>query len=216
MGIFNVDGGLMKTLTKVTDCICLSLLFLVSCLPIFTIGTAATALYYTVHKVIRHDRGYILKNYMSSFKENFKQTTPIWLLMIFIFFILSLDIYIMDYYAKTGSKLGILTVFFLAAAILMLAWSMYLFPYIARFENTRKQCMKNAAIIAIANLPRTLLLSALIVAAAFIVYIIPVSVLIVPGLFTWIQTGILEKVFRKYMSEEDREKEDELNREYKN
>ena len=56
MKLFNPDSGIMRSLSKFTDCICLSLLFFVSCIPIVTIGTASTALYYTVHKVLRHDR----------------------------------------------------------------------------------------------------------------------------------------------------------------
>ena len=54
LGIFNVDGGIMKALGKVTDIICLSLLFFVCSIPVFTMGTAGTALYYTVNKVIRN------------------------------------------------------------------------------------------------------------------------------------------------------------------
>lgn len=45
MKLFNPDSGIMRSLSKFTDCICLSLLFFVSCIPIVTIGTASTALY---------------------------------------------------------------------------------------------------------------------------------------------------------------------------
>ncbi len=216
MGIFNVDGGIMKTLGKVTDVICLSLLFIISSVPIFTIGTAATALYYTVNKVIRNDRGYIFKEYMLSFKNNFKQTTPIWLLIMVISVVLGFDFYFMRQMGENGSKLGVLTIVFLVMGIFLLAWVLYLFAYMARFENTRKQSMKNALLIALVNLPWTVLLLVLVLASALVVYILPISLFFVPCAFTLTESFILEKIFWKYMSEEDREAELERNREYKN
>ncbi len=36
MKLFNPDSGIMRSLSKFTDCICLSLLFFVSCIPIIT------------------------------------------------------------------------------------------------------------------------------------------------------------------------------------
>lgn len=216
MGIFNVDGGIMKTLGKVTDVICLSLLFIVCSIPIFTIGTAATALYYTANKVIRNDRGYIFKEYMSAFKSNFKQTTPIWLLIMVISVVLGFDFYVMRQMGENGSKLGVLTIVFLLMGVCLLAWALYLFAYMARFENTRKQSMKNAMLIALVNLPWTVLLLVLVLASVLVVYILPISLFFVPSAFTLTESFILEKIFWKYMSEEDREAELERNREYKN
>lgn len=216
MGIFNVDGGIMKTLGKVTDVICLSLLFIVCSIPIFTIGTAATALYYTANKVIRNDRGYIFKEYMSAFKSNFEQTTPIWLLIMVISVVLGFDFYVMRQMGENGSKLGALTIVFLLMGVCLLAWALYLFAYMARFENTRKQSMKNAMLIALVNLPWTVLLLVLVLASVLVVYILPISLFFVPSAFTLTESFILEKIFWKYMSEEDREAELERNREYKN
>lgn len=216
MGIFNVDGGIMKALGKVTDIICLSILFFICSIPIFTIGTAGTALYYTVNKVIRNDRGYIFKDYLTAFKDNFKQTTPVWILVLILSVVLGMDIYLMSQWGKNGSKLGALVVVFLIMAVFLMAWAFYLFAYMARFENTRKQSMKNAALIAVANLGWTVLLIILGVAAAFALYVFPISILFVPGLFTLLESFVLEKVFWKYMSEEDRAAEMERNREFKN
>lgn len=216
MRLFNVDSGVMRGLAKITDCICLSMLFVISCIPLFTIGTAATALYYTVHKVIKNDRGYIFREYVSAFKNNFKQTTPVWLLLLGLSMVLGLDIYVMDGYARAGSKLGVLGIFFLVVGAFVLAFALYLFAYMARFENTRKQSMKNAFLMEIIHLPWTLLLIILAAGAYFIMYLIPIAVLVVPGFFVWLESFILDKIFWKYMTEEDREAELERNREYKN
>lgn len=216
MGIFNVNGGIMRTLSKVIDIICLSILFVICCIPVFTIGTAYTALYYTVQKVIKNDRGYIFKEYVSAFKNNFKQTTPVWLLVMLLTALLGVDIYIMNIWAQNGSKLGMLSVIFLVLGTFLLAWEMYLFAYMARFENTRKQSMKNAVLLTILHLPWTLVQIVMAIAAWLLVYIIPVSLFFVPGVFALLESLILEKIFWKYMSEEDRDAEKERNQEFKN
>ncbi len=216
MGIFNLDGGMMKGLGKVTDIVCLSLMFIICSIPVFTMGTAATALYYTVNKVIKYDRGYIFKEYVAAFKNNFKQTTPVWLLVLLLFSLLGIDIYIIQAWAENGSKLGILLVVFLIMGALFTGWILYLFAYMARFENTRKQSMKNAFIMMLVHLPWTVVLVVMIFAMALLVYMIPAAAFFVPGVFTLLENSILERIFWKYMSEEDKEAERERNQEFKN
>lgn len=202
----------MRSISKFTDCITLSLLFLVSCLPVFTAGTAMTAMYHTAYKVLRHDRGYVFRDYTESFKENFKQTTPVWLLAFALAVLLGVDGYIMNYYAKAGNIPAALGIIFLAGMIAWLVWVSYLFPYMARFENTRKQSMKNAVLFPLIHFPMTVLLLALMAGTGFLLYMFPFLVIVLPAVCSWLQSFILEWVFRKYMTEEERELEDARNR----
>ena len=204
MKLFNPDSGIMRSLSKFTDCICLSLLFFVSCIPIVTIGTASTALYYTVHKVLRHDRGYMFRDYVTSFKENFKQTVPVWIAALAVGIVMWLDLQIANFYAASAAYSA---VSFLGLVI-WFAWVSYLFPYMARFENTRRRSMKNAILMVIAHLPMTALMLVVAAAIGFVVYLLPYMIFIIPSVYAWLQSYILERIFRKYMSEEDREAED--------
>ena len=213
---FNMDNGFFRALTKGVDCVWLSLLFLVTSIPVFTIGASMTALYYAVQKSLKNDRGYVGGEYFHAFKTNFKQSTLVWLLVLVVGIILSVDVQFFRALDEVGQALGKAYLFFGALLVLLVVWVAYLFPYIARFENSTKAIMKNAAYMAILNLPRTLLLIVCMAVAALLVYIIPVTIFIVPALFTLVQNLIMEKIFRKYMSEEDRAAEDELNREFKN
>ncbi len=211
MNIFNLEGGLMKSLSKFTDCIYLSVLFLVSCIPVFTIGTAATALYYTAYKVLRLDRGYIFREYITAFKDNFKQTTPVWLLTVLFGTIMGIDWYVMFAYVQDEDVLGALIVVFLVGMLVLTAWAFYLFPFMARFENTRRQSMKNAILLVVAHLPMTIVMLALAAMIAVLIYMIPLFLGLLPAVFSWVQSYILERIFRKYMTEEDRAREEEKN-----
>ena len=51
--LFDLDSPLIEALTKIGDCICLSALWLVFSLPVFTIGASSTALYSAVHHCLR-------------------------------------------------------------------------------------------------------------------------------------------------------------------
>lgn len=208
MKLFNYDSGIMRSLSKFTDCICLSLLFFVSCIPIVTIGAALTALYYTAHKVLRHDRGYLFRDYVSSFRDNFKQVTPVWVAAAVIGGVLGVDLYVVNYNIKAGGLFQALSMLFLVGSAVWFAWVSYLFPYMARFENTRKQSMKNAALMVIAHLPMTALMLVIAAVTGVALYIAPLVIFIIPSVYTWIQSYVLERIFRKYMSEEDRKAED--------
>ena len=68
--------------------------------------------------------------------------------------------------------------------------------------------MKNAILMVIAHLPTTVLMLVIGFVSMVAFSVAPFIIFILPAAFTWIQSSILEKVFRRYMSEEDREAED--------
>ena len=147
---------------------------------------------------------------------NFKQGTVIWLIVLAVGLLLFGDVEIMKAMLEAGNKIGNSYVFFGVMLFFEMVWCIYLFPYMSRFENKNKAVMKNAAFIAILNLPWTLLIILITVVFALLLYIIPMTMIIVPAVYTWVLNLILERIFRKYMSEEDKAAEDEMNREYKN
>ena len=68
--------------------------------------------------------------------------------------------------------------------------------------------MKNAILMVIAHLPMTALMLVVAAAIGFAVYLLPYMIFIIPSVYAWLQSYILERIFRRYMSEEDREAED--------
>lgn len=213
---FNMDNKFFQVINKIVDCVALSVLWMLSCIPIFTIGAATSALYYAMNKAIRHGRGYVWSEYWHAFRINFKQGTLAWLLILLLTVVLGVDSYIMYQYAKQGDKLGGLYLLFIVLLALIHMWGIYIFAYIARFENGMKAVLKNAALISIANFPWTLLLFVVFAAALTLVYVLPMLLVIVPAAYMFGENMILERVFHKYMSEEDIAEEEERNRDFYN
>ncbi len=215
MGRFlSPDRGIIRFLMKATDCVLLCMLFIISSVPIFTIGASLTATYYVIHKVIRHDRGYLWKQYWGSWGRNFKQATVMWLLMLLIGGILGADIWVVKNLVEEGTFLRSMFPVLVVLLVVVIGWCIYIFPYLSRFDNSTKAILKNSFFISILNLPKTLLLLVNLAVFGVLLYIVPLTAFIVPAVYMLVKSLVLDPVFRKYMTEEDRAIEDEWNREY--
>lgn len=203
----NGENTLFSILGKLTDSLILDFIFLISCLPVITIGASCTAFYYTMHKVLRRDRGYLWSEYKRSWKENFKQATVCWLIFLGIAAVLCTDIYVMYQMFRAGSSFGSAYVLFVILLAVLILWAVYTFAAIARFENTTRELLKVSAWIMIAHLPKTLAVLGILAVSAFVIWAVPLLALIVPMLAVWFIELILESIFIGYMSEEDQKEE---------
>ena len=82
---FNADNGVMRALSKIFDIGWLSLIYVVFCIPLITIGAATTSLYYVSAKVLRRGRSYVWTEFWRSFKQNFAPATLIWVVFAVVF-----------------------------------------------------------------------------------------------------------------------------------
>ena len=174
---FDLESPVMRFLNRVADLMILNLVMIVCCLPIITIGASVTAMHYVVLKMIRGEDGYLLRGFFKSFKENFKQATLIWLMMLVVIVIYVGDALIFSFSGLTFPKPMVIAVIAVGIIIYMIA--MYIFPLLARFENSIRNTIKNAALIAIGNLPKTILMAVLYVLPLVISYFSSYAILFV-------------------------------------
>lgn len=163
MSFFNLDSPIMQFLSRLADLIILNILFIICCIPIVTIGAATTALYTVTLKAVKNEESYITSSFFKAFKSNFKIGTLTWLIVLTVGIVLWADFRILT--IMTSPIREILQVFLLVMLFLFLIIELYLFPYIARFENTVFGSLKNAFLLAVAHLPYTMLLAAITVLA---------------------------------------------------
>ena len=156
--IFDMDSPVMRVLNRVGDLLILNVLMIVCCIPVITAGAAFTAMHYVLLKIVRGEEGYLIRGFFKSFRSNFRQATLIWLLMLLVVAVYVGDIWIFNYSGLVFPKPLIIAVAAVAFVLLMIA--VYVFPLQARFENSVKNTLKNAMLLAFANLPRTILMMA--------------------------------------------------------
>lgn len=206
---FNMDSPVMRFLSRLADLMILNFTFILTCLPVVTIGAAWTSLSYVTLKMARDEESYILKSYLKAFRQNFRQATAIWGIALAAIFIFYLDFHIIQNMGQPAAQL--LFVLLSAVALLFVVTLMYVFPVLAKFDNTIINTIKNAFFISIGNLPRTMLMVAVIIFSVVLTFFSQQT--LAAGLLIWIMAGfalisfinsrILVKVFDRYIPEED-------------
>ncbi len=206
---FNMDSPIMRFLGRLADVIILNIVFLITCLPVVTIGAAWTSLSYVTLKMSRDEESYILKSYFKAFRQNFRQATAIWGLAIVAMFIFYMDFHIIRNMSQSMAQ--VLFILLSVVAIFFALTLLYVFPVLAKFDNSILNTIKNAFLIAIGNLPRTLLMVAVIIGSVVLTFLSQQTIAV--GILVWIMVGFaliafinahfLVKVFDRYIPQEE-------------
>ena len=205
--IFDMNNPFMRALGIAFDLIALNVLTLVCCIPIVTGGAAITAMNDIVIHTVRGEETYLIKPFFRSFKANFKKGTILWLMIL-----VAAALLYFDYYAAVA-YIPILRYGIAAIAVIVLAVVLYAFALLARYENTLKGTLKNAAILMVTNFPRTLgmvviSLGLWILAIHFYNIGAPLLLLFGLSLPCYICALFLNPVFKKLEPEQDDEPEE--------
>lgn len=156
--LFAPDSKFMHYLSRLYDLCLLNLLFLLTCIPIFTIGAANAALYTVCFRMDTDREEGIFRSYFRAFRENFRQGTLLWLILALFG---SACLVNMVLFSGLGGALQLLwAVFAVLLAVAVLIFS-YAFPLLSLFSNSTKETLKNALLLGLGYLPRTLIVSAL-------------------------------------------------------
>ena len=126
---FSLDSPLIQFLNKVCDVLFLSIVFTLCCIPIITIGPAVTALYYATVKVIRRERGYLMREFFRSFKLNFKSGAFLTFIFLIAYGILYVDIKYAQDLVNTNGTMGFImsNLIYIIVAIVLLCFIAYAF-----------------------------------------------------------------------------------------
>ncbi len=199
MKFLSLDSPLMQGLGKMADLMWLNVLTLICCLPVVTVGASLTAMNYMALKIARNEECYITRGFFKSFKENFRQATLIWLIILAVIAVLVGDFLIMgSSAAEFGALLrGVIT----AAAVLVVFTCMYVFPVLAKFENSIFRTLKNAFLMSLMQFPKTILMIIMyavpLVVFFFVLQLMPLSLLFGLSAPAWGSAKLYNKLFKK-------------------
>lgn len=208
------DNVVMRALGKIGDMICLNVMWLICCIPIITIGASTTALYTVMLRMVKNEEGYIFRGFLKAFKSNFKQSTLIWLILLLLGIVWTVDFRVAGF--MPGMAGIVLRTLFLALGFILLSVMIYIFPLTARYENGIKATFKNALILTVAKLPYTFLMVAIVVAAVFaslwsaftLLFSLPLWLIIGGALIAWVNSYILRRVFVVFEGSDSTAEED--------
>ena len=198
--LLNPENGLMITLAQIADCFFLSLFFFLGCFPLVTAGAAACGLYDAVRRCFREHEPRPWKRFWDTFLRDLKASIlPSLLLLAAVWFGVKGMVGLWNG-AVAGavswpvfSGVGFLAV--TAAGVLSV-----LFPMLSRFDNPLPVLLKNAVLLSLGNMPRTIGLGILNTLTAWLCarWIFPL--LFLPAVSALISTYLLEPMFRPYLT----------------
>lgn len=197
--LFSIENPFWQLVNRLLHIILLNLLWFVCSIPIVTMGAATTAVYSVTLKMARNQEGYTTRSFFKAFRENFRQSTVIWLILLVMGTVIAADLMVYmrsSYVALPGMIL--MTAFF-SAAVLFVFEATYVFALLARFDNTVKRTMGNALIMSIRHLPSSIMMTAAgVLLTALGVLVFPPILLGGLALWAWINSFFLVKIFDRY------------------
>lgn len=206
MKIFSSDSAFSRFMNLLCDILYVGILWIVCCIPLITAGASTTAAYYAMSKCVRHKTGYIGKEFLQSFKSNFRQILPLTLAFYAVACVLAVDIYYLwNHESKLNNALFVILVFlcFLIAGLVV-----YICPLLSRFHKKNTELLKTAAYVLFKFLPLTIGIMLVFAAACIAVYLMPWAIFILPGAYLFVLTFPMEYVLRKLMPPVEEESEE--------
>ena len=200
MNFFSVDGPLYRFMSSLWDVLKLNILWLIFSLPIVTVGASTVAVFSVTNKMAEDTEGYVGKQFLKAFKENWKQGIPMGLLFLFCAYVVYLDF---ELHRVTGSMVTL--VFGIIGCVLFVTAFIYSFALLARYENSVINTMKNSIRITIKYFPRTIAL-VLFLALEILLFMfnnitVFLGILIGPTCIMYTISGFAMYAFRRIESE---------------
>lgn len=207
---FGIDNPFFAFMGRVGDILILNILFVITSIPIVTIGMSLSAMYRVTLRMARKESNYVAKEYFRACREEWKKSTVIWLIMLVSGGVLVFDVTVgKDMWNALNAAVG----------ALIFIWGMlftYVFAVQARFENTVKNIFKNALYMAVRHFPFTVIMMVLNAIPALCILFGSMTMALATPIYVAagfavtarINSIFLSRIFRRYAQEEE-EAEDE-------
>ncbi len=194
-GGYEVDGKFSRFMNRLWEILFVGLLWLAASLPLVTAGAATTAAYFAMAKCVRHRTGYIWREFVRSFRLNFRQALPLTVL-----FFVGVAVFFADFWylwENESNQNNAIFMILLLVAFLFAGVSLYVCPLLSRFEKKNLELLRISAVLAFRFLPVTVLLMLLIVFSAVAAYLMPWAVFVLPGVTLYVLSYPMEWILRK-------------------
>lgn len=204
-GLFNLDSAPMRALGFLGDLMLLNGLFVICCIPVVTVGPALTAMNYVVLKMRIGEEGSIPQTFFRSFRQNFRQGLILGLVFMAAGLFFGFDLYLVW---RNEFALAVRVVVTMMAVLYAMTL-LYAFPLLAWFENSIRQTIRNAVVLSVVSLHRTVMMLLLVAACVMgtlyneftLKYGILVWILLGFSGVSYINSALLKKTFAKFEGE---------------
>lgn len=185
---------------RLTDLLCLSLLWLVLSLPVITLGAATTALYDSAARCVRGGESQPYGRFFRTFRAEFKTaalTTVLWGGVAALLYLVYRALW--SSIMAGSAQAAVLTMAYYVFLFLPLGCLCWLFPLLSRFTLSFGGLNRAALQFTISHLPSTVLLVLLSVGMLGLCARFWILILIAPCTLALLWSLPMERVFRKHL-----------------
>ncbi|EUB26406.1 PF04854 family protein [Streptococcus sp. AS20] len=202
--IFNTDNLFMRICEKILDLVTVNLLFLLSCLPLVTIGIAKISLYETLFEIKGARRVKVTAMYMQAFRKNWKVGLKLGLLELLLVGISLFDLVL--FWKQETMLFQMLKATCIGVIIFTSLLFLCIYPLAAKFEMTIKDLLQTGLIMVSLHFPWFFLMIALLAVIVFFlsssgfVLLLGFTLFVLVGFAAlgFLQLPIMETIFNKY------------------
>ena len=203
--IFNLDNRFFQFMGKAADMMILNLLFILTSLPVITIGVSLTAIYTVSLKQASGTSSYPAKEYLLAWKNNFRQGLILWCFALPVLFFIFLNLNL-----KVTSTSGLIMRFcIILSLVLVVMILLYAFPLLAKFENSIGHIIVNAFLMSLRHFLTTCMLFATVAFFVFITFAYPAMIeltsmlwfLLFFAVIARVQAQFLNQIFARYIAD---------------
>lgn len=200
MTILRIDSPFARGITKLTQLIYAGLLWFICSIPIVTLGAATTALYEVLLKLQKDEEGAIGRAFFRGFRGSLKSATLVWLPILAAELVFGLNLF---YYAILGGgEYPVQSVVFGILTVLALTAYGYVFPILAKFENTTAGTFRMAFLLALRNPGWTVVIAVLQILTVLICWgLLYFPLLFMMGLTGYAQAAIFNRIFDRLIDQ---------------
>ena len=214
--LFSIESKFVQFLGTVFNLVVLNFLWILTSLPIITIGASTTAMYSVTFKYADDADDAVIKPFFKAFVANFKQSTLVWLPMCLVSALLMIDAYYLLTHADAAATPFLWVPFFVVLTVLMVTVA-HVFPQIARYNVDTRTALHNTLLMSLLHFFLTAGVVGLNLLPWILMIILP-EIVAYTGIF-WVMFGasaiayfnakVLLKMYKKHEPDPEENEEEQ-------
>lgn len=200
MNIFSLNSPFARGMNKLVMMLYVGFLWFLCSIPVFTMGASTAAMYEVLLKAEKNQESYVTSSFFKALKGNLKQGIAVWLPLLAAGFLFAGNLF---YYSVLGGRAYLVqTILFSVLLIGVVALISYVFPVMARFENTAAGHIRMAFVLALRNPGWTAVILVTDLVTAFLIwFFLWFPALFIMGIIGYVQAVIFNHIFDRMIED---------------
>lgn len=165
---FNKNSRPMRFLSNVANIMIINLFFIISSIPIITMGAALSTSYRLIFMILEGEDVFLFRDYSRFFVSSFKNSTLIWIPTLLAMGLFGYEVFMIATFMDQSYKWFLIPIFIVLFAFVSLFY--YAFPMTGLYKQSIKQTVKNSLILSVSNAPVTIMFIAIDFLVIFLSY----------------------------------------------